>query len=125
MGCGKLYTQLREIDQAISGLVRTASPELADTLATIRNLKTKVALHPSTQLPRTILQLIKLLGLSPGSISLFLDVEGGFLTAAKVDDKARPVYHYVSADVAARLLTGGLDHDLEDILMTPDDYIGE
>lgn len=125
MGCGKYHSQLGELEKALNGLRISGLPGMEDSLRTIRRLQQQISIHPSTKFPRTILQLLKLVGLSPGSIGLFIDVEGGFMTAARTSDGARPVYRYVTPAIAATLISGGLDHELEYQLMAPDDYIGE
>lgn len=70
--------------------------------------------------------ILKLLtALSPGSIKLYLDSETGWFTEARKEPGARPVFRKVSDQVAISLLRDELTHELEEVLMTPDDYIGE
>ncbi len=75
--------------------------------------------------PRISTLILKLLALSPGEIKLFADAELGWLTEARSKPGATPVYKYVSDEVAETIVKGKLTHELEEFLMTPDDYIGE
>ena len=70
--------------------------------------------------------LVKLfLGLSPGTISVWLNSDSGWFTEARERPGAPAVYHYVSDEVASSLLKGELTHELESELMKPDEYLGE
>ncbi len=75
--------------------------------------------------PRPMTLLIKLVGLSPGTIHLWHDGESGFFTEARAKEGAPPIYHHVTDEVAIKILKGELTHELEAELMKPDEYIGE
>jgi hypothetical protein len=77
------------------------------------------------KVPRPMTLIIKLVGLSPGTITLWHDAESGFFTEARAKEGAPPVYRHVTDEVAIKILKGELTHELEVELMTPDDYIGE
>lgn len=64
-------------------------------------------------------------GLSPGEIKLFADAELGWMAESRVKPGAQPVYKYVSDDIAEKVVKGVVTKELEEFLMTPDDYIGE
>ena len=75
--------------------------------------------------PRTISQIARLIGLSPGTITLWHDVESGWMSEAREKPGAPPVYKAVTDEVAMALLKGELTKELEQVLMAPDDYYGE
>jgi hypothetical protein len=77
------------------------------------------------KIPR-IVSLLKVLPfLSPGSLKLFHDAESGFMVEARVKPGAPPIYHHVTGEIAISILKDELTHEVEESLMTPDDYIGE
>jgi len=75
--------------------------------------------------PRSILQLIKLVGLSPGTISLWEDIESGWLAEGREFPGYPPVYHYIDDDMAMAILNKALTPEQKAFLWTPDDYLGE
>jgi len=76
-------------------------------------------------LPRTTTLIRLLTSLSPGEIKLWADAEIGWITESRVEPGAPPVRKLVTDEVAEKLLTGKLTHELEESLMAPDPYIGE
>lgn len=126
MGCGAYFDQLHEIERAISSLQPHVDlPGIGDALKTLQASRAELLAKIGIKFPRTITQILKLIGLSPGSLVVYHDVEGGWLVAARKHEGAPPAYHYVDDATAVKLLSGGLDHELEDWLMTPDNYAGE
>ena len=82
-------------------------------------------LHLGITIPKPITLILKLLGLSPGTITLFHDADSGFFVDARETPEAPPVYHHVTDEVAGIILRGELTHELEAELMKPDEYLGE
>lgn len=66
-----------------------------------------------------------LAGLSPGVVKLWHDGETGFMSEARARPGAPPVYRHISDDIAMTILKGELTHELEEFLLTPDEYYGE
>ena len=77
------------------------------------------------RLPRITSLIAKLVGFSPGEITLWADAELGWMTEARERPGAPPVYKYVSNEVAEKLVKREVTPELEKVLMTPDPYIGE
>jgi len=75
--------------------------------------------------PRPLTLIAKLIGLSPGVIKVWHDAESGWMSEARARPGAPPVYRAVSDEVAMAILKGELTHELEEKLLTPDEYIGE
>lgn len=126
MGCGVLWNQIHEIDRALKALLpRINIPVVSDAYKLLSAERGKLLAQVGAKFPRTIMQLLKVAGLSPGSITLWHDVEGGWLAEAREKPGAPPVYHYVTDQVATQILSGELTHELEAKLMKPDEYLGE
>ena len=126
MGCGVYWQQVREVERALGALrPHLAIPGVGEALGTLTSLRGELLAKVGFKFPRTISQILKLAGLSPGTVTLWHDIESGWMTEARVKPGAPPVYHYVNDDVALAILKGELTHELEAELMTPDDYIGE
>jgi len=77
------------------------------------------------RVPRLTTLVETLPGLSPGEIKLWADAELGWMTEARVEPGAAPVYKYVSDEVAEKIIKREVTPELEKELMTPDPYLGE
>lgn len=123
-----LSYQLKAIARLDAGISRMISELIPSTSTPFRALtQARSSLIASTgfRVPRSVTPLLKLFGLSPGTITLWLDDETGYFTESRLTPGAPPVYHHVSEDMAMVLIKGQLTHELEAELMQPDDYIGE
>jgi hypothetical protein len=126
MGCGIYWKQVREVERAINSLrPHLDIPGVSEATRELTAIRSRLLKTVGLKFPRTISQILKLAGLSPGSITLWHDIESGWLTEARSKPGAPPVYHYVKDEVAIKILKGELTHELEVELMTPDEYIGE
>jgi len=126
MGCGVYWQQVREVERALGSLTPHVDiPGVSDVIGELFSVRAKLLATVGLKFPRTISMILKLAGLSPGTITLWHDIESGWMTEARVKPGAPPVYHYVSDDVAITLLKRELTHELEAELMTPDPYLGE
>ena len=68
-------------------------------------------------------QLIKLIGFSPGTITLWHDNESGWMSEARTRPGAAPVYKSVSDEVAMAILKKEVTPELEVTLLTPDENV--
>jgi len=125
MGCGVANRQIRELDRALSTMRRFGIDELSGPFRQLSAQRGKLLSQVGFKFPRTISSLLKLLGLSPGTITLWHDVESGWMSEAREKPGAPPVYKAVTDEVAMALLKGELTKELEQVLMAPDDYYGE
>ncbi len=126
MGCGVYWKQIREVEKAINSLKPHINiPGVSDATKELYAIRGRLMKTVGFKFPRTISQILKLAGLSPGTITLWHDIESGWMTEAREKPRAPPVYHYVKDEVALKILKGELTHELEVELMTPDDYLGE
>jgi len=123
MGCGVYWQQVHEVDRAMSVLRLRGIPITNPAITELSALRGKLLAQIGIKYPRVTSLLAKLIALSPGSIKLWHDVESGWMTEARRKPGAPPVYRSVDDDVAAMLLRGEMTHELEDRLMTPDEFI--
>ena len=100
-------------------------PEISPAYQQLYSLRGKLLKQVGFKYPRIVTSLLRLVALSPGRITLWHDVESGWMSEARVRPGAPPVYRAVSDEVAMALLKEELTHELEQVLMTPDPYIGE
>ena len=125
MGCGVYWQQVREVERAMGTMRKFGIPESADAFRSLSATRGKLLRQVGLKYPRSIIQLIKLVGLSPGSITLWEDVEAGWLAEGRERPGAPPVYHYITDEQAVAILKKEVTPELHDFLMTPDPYLGE
>lgn len=125
MGCGVFYSQIRELDRALSTMTRFGIPEISGAYQQLFQLRGKLMAQVGLKFPRVISPLAFLAGFSPGTIRLWHDVESGWMSEARERPGSPPVYRAVSDDVAMAILKKEITPELEKELMTPTDYYGE
>lgn len=125
MGCGVKWRQIDELDKALGALRGTGLGSGTTPFDTLWKLRGKIYGQIGFKFPRTLTQLIKVFGFSPGTITLWHDVESGFMSEARARPGAPPVYKRVSNEVAMTILKKEVTKELEADLLTPDEYLGE
>lgn len=125
MGCGVKWQQISELDRALGSLTRAGLGPGSDVYDALYKIRGRVFGQVGYKFPREVTLLLKLVGLSPGDIRLFHDIEAGWLVEARAAPNTTPIRKYISDDIATTLLKGGLTHELEEFLMAPDTYSGE
>jgi len=125
MGCGIKWRQIHELDRAMRTMRAFGIPEVSEAYQQMYSMRGKLMGQVGVKFPRTISQIVKLIGLSPGVISLWHDVEEGWMSEARERKGAPPVYKSVSDGVAMAILQRRVTPELEKTLMTPDPYLGE
>ena len=126
MGCGVLSSQMREVERAINALRPYIDiPGVRDAQRQLFAIRGDLLKSIGLKLPRKMSSVLQLMGLSPGTIRLWHDIEGGWMTEARAKPGSPPVYHYVPDTVALTILKRALTHELEADLMQPDEYLGE
>jgi len=126
MGCGVYYQQVHTIDSALDKLrLHVDIPGVSDAYKELYSLRGELMARIGFKFPRTVMQILRIAGLSPGTVRLWLDVESGWMSEARARPQAPPVYKSVSDEVALALLKGELTKELEAELMAPDEYLGE
>lgn len=126
MGCGVYWQQVHETDRAISSLrLHLDIPGVSEATRELYSIRGQLLARVGIKYPRTITKILKLIGLSPGTVTLWHDVESGWMTEARARPGAPPVYKAASDEVALVILKREVTHELEAQLLTPDPYLGE
>lgn len=116
---------LERLDRSMTLMRMEGIPETSTPFSKLFDIRSKVASTLGFKVPRNVSSLMRLFGLSPGTLQLWHDDESGFFTEARAKPGAPPVYHHVEDDVAMTILKGDLTHDQFQQLKMPDEYIGE
>lgn len=127
MGCSSAeqYAALRKLDTALTRLRRLGLDELDPIYGSIYRARGALLGNVGVRVPRSVLSLIRILGLSPGSVTLFYDLDMGFYTAARETESSPPVYKLAGEDTLKKIIDGSLTHEDFEALKTTDDYLGE
>ena len=125
MPCGIYWKQVEEVERALGSLRRRGISINNPAMAKLTALRGTLLKKVGFKFPRTLSQIVKLIGLSPGTLTLWHDAESGFMTEARERPGGPPVYRYVSDDIAARIINKDRIHELEEELLVPDSYMGE
>ena len=125
MGCGVYWNQVREIERALGTMRTYGISELSPAYLQLSSVRGKLLRQVGLKAPRGIIPLLKLAGLSPGEITIFHDLEAGWLAMSRERPGATPVYHYVSDEIAMTILKGDITHEDFETLKVPDPYAGE
>lgn len=125
MACGPFWEAIGQLDKSLRSLRTHGIGPGFRAYEELFRIRGRIFGQIGFKFPREVNLILRLAGLSPGSILLWHDVESGWMTEARVRPGAPAVYRSVTDDVAAALLKGELTHELELELMTPDDYYGE
>ncbi len=119
MGCGVYWQQIRELERALGSMSRFGIAIDSDAYRQLSSLRGKLMKQVGFKFPRTISALVKLVGLSPGTLTLWHDVESGWMTEARERPGAPPVYRAVGDDIAMAILKREVTHELKEQLLTP------
>jgi len=126
MGCGVFWQQVHTIDRSLDKLrLHVDIPGISDAFQELYSLRGELMAKIGFKFPREVRLILRIVGLSPGTINLWFDIESGWMSEARARPRALPVYKSISVEVAMTLLRGELTKELEAELMAPDPYIGE
>jgi len=117
--------QLFRLDRAVYEMGREGIPETSAPFQAVLQARGALRLSFGYRVPKPVFSLLKLYGLSPGTITLWMDAERGWMSEARARPGAPPVYQHVSDEVAMAILKKEITPELEKELMTPDEYLGE
>jgi len=123
MGCGVKWRQIDELDKALGSLRVTGLGPGTTPFDTLWKLRGQIYGQIGFKFPRTLTQLIKIFGFSPGTITLWHDIESGWMSEARARPGAPPVYKSVSDEVAMAILKKEVTPELEAELLKPDEYV--
>jgi len=123
MPCLIKQRQIDELDRALGSLRFSGLGPGTTPFDTLFKLRGELYAKIGFKFPRTLTQLIKLFGMSPGTLTLWHDIEVGWMSEARARPGAPPVYKSVSDQVAIAILKREVTPELEAELLTPDDHI--
>ena len=125
MGCGVYWQQVHEIERALGTMEKFGIDPASEAYRKLYAERGKLMKQIGFKFPRVVNPLATLSGMSPGIIKLWHDIESGWMSEAREQPGAPPVYHMVQDEVAMAILKGELTPELEKELMAPDYYYGE
>ncbi len=108
------------IKMELEGIPETSTPYKAVEEAFYGLVK-----NQGYKVPRSVFGVAKMYGFSPGTITLWMDAESGWMTEAREKPGAPPIYRAVSDEVAMAIIKEELTPELAKELMTPVEYFGE
>lgn len=111
--------QLFRLDRLVYQMGKEGIPELSTPFNAVLEARGLLQRNLGYRVPRTVFSLLKLFGLSPGTITLWFDAELGFMTTARSAPGAPLVTKNISDETGMRILKGELTHELEKLLLTP------
>jgi len=119
------YYQLNEVESKIGKMEEWGvSPTDPGYLRAVQE-RGAILANVGIKIPRTFFEIAKSFGMSPGVLTLWEDVESGWMSEARERPGAPPVYHYVEDEVAMAILKKEVTPEMRKYLFTPDDYLGE
>lgn len=125
MGCGVYWRQVNRVSESLDVMRRSGISASSPAFQQLFSLRGKLLGQVGVKYPREVTMMLKIMGLSPGSVTLWHDLESGWMSEARESPGAPPVYKLATNEVAMTLLKGEMTKELELELMAPDDYLGE
>jgi len=125
VGCGIYWAQVNELDRAMGTMRRYGIPEESDAYQSLWGQRGRLMAEIGQKFPRETLQMRLISALYSPVIRLWHDIESGWMVEAREKPGAPPVYKSVSDEVAMAILKGEVTPELEEELVTPDEYLGE
>ena len=119
MGCKQYWGQLKELDKAMTTMRRYGIDTSDPSYRKLMSLRGGLLKAPGFTVPRTISALIKIAFASPGELTLWHDVEAGWMIEVRAVPGAPPVYTAVPDDVAMDILQGRRIHEIHERYSRP------
>ncbi len=119
------YAELHKLDDQLEMMKRWGVSESDPGYQSLWQARGTALAKIGQQKPMTFFQIARSFGMSPGVIALYAAAERGWMIEARAKPGAQPVYHYVTDDVAEKIVKEELTHEEFMELLTPDSYIGE
>ena len=114
------YAEVQKLDDQIRMMRRWGVSELDPGFQRLLSVRGLATSKLGFRLPRITSLILKLVGLSPGTINLWADAELGWMTESRARPGALPVYKYVSDEIAEKIVKREITHELEEQLLTLD-----
>ena len=125
MPCQYKYIQANTITGALRTLGLSPYSMNLPIYGELMALRSQILAEVLPATPRISLLLRTIIGLSPGTVRVWLDTERGWMAEGRKAPGATPVYHQVTAAEALGLMQEHPNPDLAHRMMEPDPYVGE
>lgn len=110
MPCKEWWHQIRLADETMANLKTLGISPDDPIFGQLTKIRGELFGKLGFRVPRNLFPILSLVGLSPGSLRLWYDVESGWLVEARERGGAPPVYRYVGDEVAAKISKDEITH---------------
>lgn len=111
MGCEPYWNQLKEVRKAMTTMRRAGIQIENPAYKQLERARAAIINATGFKVPRTVTALLKLIGASPGELTLWHDAEAGWMLEVRETPGAPPVYNSVPDEVAMDILQGRRIHE--------------
>lgn len=118
------YRQLNEYRRSMNVLNAAGFGPLSEPFQALYKARNAVLESVGLKSSRSMLSILRILGLSPGELRLWHDAESGWFTEARATPGSPPVYRHVDDETAVKILKGELSHGEFEVLQTRDTFSG-
>jgi len=125
MPCKFRLSQISTVNGALRAMGISRTGLQLPAFRELTNLRSALISEILPSTPRTAMAILRLVGLSPGSVRVWLDTEYGWMAEGRKTPGDPPVYHHITEAEAIRLMSKPPDAELAHRLMEPDSYAGE
>lgn len=125
MPCQYKYIQANTITGALRTLGLNSYSMKLPIYGELMALRSQILADILPATPRISIMLRTIIGLSPGSVRVWLDTEQGWMAEGRKSPGAQPAYHHITEAEAQALMQEHPDPDLAHRMMEPDPYVGE
>lgn len=125
MPCQYKYIQANTITGALRTLGRSTYSINLPIYGELMALRSQLLADILPATPRLSVLLRTIIGLSPGSVRVWLDTEQGWMCEGRKEPGSTPVYHHITDTEAQELMQEHPDPELAHRMMEPDPYVGE
>lgn len=105
------WDQISELQRAMSTMRNVGIPINDPAYRKLWSVRGAIKGIPGDPFPRTWTQILKLIGLSPGELTLWHDIECGWVVEVRERPGSQPVYNAVPDEVAMDILQGRRVHE--------------
>jgi hypothetical protein len=125
MPCKYRWGQISTVNGALRTMGLSSFSLNLPVVSELRALRYNLLSQVTGPFPRASVLIRMIIGLSPGSVRMWLDTENGWMCEGRKSPGSTPVYHSITKEEAAALLQEHPDEALAHRMMEPDGYIGE
>jgi len=125
MPCKYRWNQITTVNGALRTMGLSPYSLNLPVVSELRALRSSLLSQIGAPFPRASMLMRLIIGLSPGSVKVWLDTENGWVCEGRKTPGSTPVYHSITAAEAQLLMQEHPDPELAHRMMEPDLYAGE